>query len=351
MFLSFVNPLIVALQYGGLNFSPFAEPMSSPRPNLTLDERSFEGLLSAAFTIQEYNDRKKGGLTGAPSEADGDTVCRHCGAAKSSGTSRCGSCGLEEFRPGERLQRNWASMWLHSQYQDEWPESSPHTPSAQMSSAHTSEDARSGLLAADGLASESVLPTDDKYSRAHYASQSISTVAEKVAEVHTAFPILTALDAHRIADADSHFNLDSHTGFDLAIATASPEDREQALPLHDRFSAWHVKLRFRRADLYLGLAIFVAAAALLWPAAVPPRRPSALAPWEQALVTLGIAEAPTPVVRPQGDPNANVWIDPHTALYYCQGEELYEKTADGRFSSQHDAQMDRFEPANRAACE
>ena len=95
--------------------------MSSNRPNLTLDERAFEGLLSAAFTIQEHNDRQKQAQPSAVTEAEVSTLCRHCGALKPSVTSPCGTCGLEEFRPGERLQRNWASMWLRSQYQ-EWPE-------------------------------------------------------------------------------------------------------------------------------------------------------------------------------------------------------------------------------------
>jgi hypothetical protein len=117
-----------------------------------------------------------------------------------------------------------------------------------------------------------------------------------------------------------------------------------------RFADWHVKLRFHRADLYLGVAVFVAALALLWPAAGAPR-PAALGPWERALVTLGIVEVPAPVVHFQGDPSLAVWVDPHTALYYCPGEEQYGKTADGRFSPQREAQMDRFEPAGRSACE
>jgi len=109
-------------------------------------------------------------------------------------------------------------------------------------------------------------------------------------------------------------------------------------------------LLFHRSNLYLAGAVLVAALALLWPAAGAPRR-AALSPWERALVTLGLAEAPDPVVHVQGDPGIEVWVDPHTALYYCPGEEQYGKTADGRFSSQHDAQMDRFEPAGRLACE
>ena len=58
--------------------------------------------------------------------------------------------------------------------------------------------------------------------------------------------------------------------------------------LIQRLADWRVRLRFQRADLYLGVAVFVAALALLWPAAVAPR-PAALGPWEKALVALGIA--------------------------------------------------------------
>jgi hypothetical protein len=127
-------------------------------------------------------------------------------------------------------------------------------------------------------------------------------------------------------------------------------DEDAPRSLIQRFGAWHVKLRFQRADLYLGVAVFVAALALLWPVADAPQR-AALGPWERALVTIGIAEAPAPLVHLRGDPGIMVWVDPHSALYYCPGEEQYGKTADGRFSPQREAQMDRFEPASRTACE
>ena len=99
-----------------------------------------------------------------------------------------------------------------------------------------------------------------------------------------------------------------------------------------RLADGRVKLRFRRADLYLGTAIVVAALALLWPAAGSPRR-AALSPWERALVATGLAEAPAPAIHLQGDPGIEVWVDPHSALYYCPGEEQYGKTADGRVSA------------------
>ena len=106
--------------------------------------------------------------------------------------------------------------------------------------------------------------------------------------------------------------------------------------------------RFSAPTFILGAAILVAVLALLWPAAGS-LQPAALSPWERALVTLGIAEVPAPVIHFQGDPGIEVWVDPHSALYYCPGEEQMGKTLGGRLSSQHDAQMDRFEPAGRSA--
>ncbi len=70
---------------------------------------------------------------------------------------------------------------------------------------------------------------------------------------------------------------------------------------------------------------------------------------EKLLVNLGLAEAPPPPVD-MGNPDTQVWVDVHTALYYCPGGDLYGKTADGKFSSQRDAQQDQFQPAKGKAC-
>jgi hypothetical protein len=80
-----------------------------------------------------------------------------------------------------------------------------------------------------------------------------------------------------------------------------------------------------------------------------PSQPS-LTLFERMLVGLGLAEAPpTPVYS--GNPNAQVWEDLHTGLYYCAGSELYGKTPGGKLTSQRDAQLDQFEPAARKTCE
>jgi GAF domain-containing protein len=74
-----------------------------------------------------------------------------------------------------------------------------------------------------------------------------------------------------------------------------------------------------------------------------------LTAFEKLLVSLGLAEPP-PAPSDTGNPETQVWVDVHTALYHCPGSGLYGKTADGRFTTQRDAQQDQFEPANRRVC-
>ncbi len=298
------------------------EVMPSTRPKLTLDEDSFQGLLAAAFTIQQYNERE-GGIDAALSAELNATLGASLGAtknnagAKSTGVRgtdldktavaepsielcpQCGSplagagvpcrvCDAEVFRPGERLQRTWATMWSISQEQGSLPGpgSLPKQgPPEQAGSAH------SDALSAEDL----VLPEANE-------------------------------ESLRILPAD------------VAAAVAdTPRPR--------------LKLRFHRADLYLGMAVLVAFVALLWPTASAGR--SELRPWERVLIAMGIAEAPTSAaaeVQYSGDPNIKVWVDTQAALYYCPGDELYGKSSGGYYTTQHEAQLDRFEPALRRAC-
>jgi hypothetical protein len=128
--------------------------------------------------------------------------------------------------------------------------------------------------------------------------------------------------------------------------------------------------RARRGDFYLAVAVILVAVVIRWgilsnhsagaagsgPSAsgsAARRRPPAdadLSMFDKLLINLGLAEAPeAPEYR--GNPNTQVWIDPHTALYYCPGSELYGKTPKGKFASQHDAQLDQFESASRKACD
>jgi ribosomal protein L40E len=406
------------------------DAMPANRPNLTLDQQFLQELLSAAYTIQEHNDRLSR-KSPAPDvanqlsnpapdpEPQATSVCPHCGVLKPASQTQCARCGPDEFRPGERMQRKWASMWLMSQQQGLWPEASqnhevtsnegtPFELKRGQQSAAASDSAPSGILAvpfenkagrngsdkeidapeytntmgpANGhhgngdrvnggrgngdqgidrvngkLVISKPLPDEFEFKPAFPSNGYPTDAGEDIEQEHEELgdSTLTAPRFHSSA-SDNLFSDDISLA-DESFAETQPSDPSDPMfdsapvSLLQRIADWRVKLRFHRADVYLGTAIFVAALALLWPTAGSSQQ-ATLNPWERALVTLGIAEAPQPVVHLLGDPTIEVWIDPHSALYYCPGEEQYGKTADGRFTSQREAQTDRFEPAGRSACE
>ena len=272
------------------------------------------------------------------------------GSAPNGGeTSRPESGGLDELRPGERLQHNWASMWLMSQERDLHLESSAEDakrpiPQEENEAIHEPGERGVGESGSDDLAL--IQPV---LSQAELKRGALDAGAEGRRTTDAIIKALAPEDMTR-EDAEPAGEPFAEAASDESSPIFSLADGGGASSWMRRLANGRVKVRFRRADLYLGTAILVAALALLWPAASSPRR-ATLSPWERALVAIGIAEAPAPAIHLQGDPGIEVWVDPHTALYYCPGEEQYGKTADGRLSSQHDAQMDRFEPAGRSVCE
>jgi hypothetical protein len=111
-----------------------------------------------------------------------------------------------------------------------------------------------------------------------------------------------------------------------------------------------------RADLYLAGAVAILVLSIGWlahsphPAGVQSKNQQPTLSWfQRILVDLDLAEAPTAPTY-LGNPNAMVWVDLHTALYYCAGAELYGNTAGGKFTTQRDAQIDQFQPAERKTC-
>jgi hypothetical protein len=334
------------------------DAMPSSRRNLTLDEQSFQGLLSAAFVIQEHNDQRKRARR-ALAESDAAMVGQQGNAPHAGETSRSESSGLDEARPGERLQHSWASMWLMSQERDLRPEIPAEVAKRPISQEENDAirergERRVGESGSDDRAVIQSVLRQPELNRAALGEAALdeAELGEAGAESRrTTDSIIEALAPEDSTgeDANSAGEPFGYSASDESSPVFSLADGGGGSWMR-RLAGGRVKLRFRRADLYLGTAILVAALALLWPAASSPRR-AALSPWERALVAIGIAEAPAPVIHLQGDPGIEVWVDPHSALYYCPGEEQYGKTSDGRLSSQHDAQMDRFEPAGRSACE
>jgi hypothetical protein len=129
--------------------------------------------------------------------------------------------------------------------------------------------------------------------------------------------------------------------------------------------------RSRRGDFYLAVAVVLMVAVIRWGVwsshsvratgsgiAVSgsanrhkePAPDADLSLFDKFLISLGLAEAPE-APEYKGNPDTQVWVDLHTALYYCPGSDLYGKTAKGKLSSQRDAQLDQFEPAYRKPCD
>jgi hypothetical protein len=132
-------------------------------------------------------------------------------------------------------------------------------------------------------------------------------------------------------------------------------------------------IRAHRGDLALGASFLLFLVTIIWAissdhpttsadsgkqattasAPAKPRKkpaPPKLSFFDQFLVSTGLAEAP-PAPSYSGNPDIPVWVDVHSALYYCPGADLYGKTPQGKIASQRDAQADQFEPASRKVCD
>lgn len=122
-----------------------------------------------------------------------------------------------------------------------------------------------------------------------------------------------------------------------------------------------------RGDIYLCVAVILVLCVLRWglwsdhsaKATASPTKATAtqrkaaqdtgLSFFDRMLIQLGLAEAPDPPAD-RGNPATQVWVDLHTALYYCPGSDLYGKSPKGKFTTQREAQLDQFEPAYRKVC-
>jgi putative methionine-R-sulfoxide reductase with GAF domain len=143
---------------------------------------------------------------------------------------------------------------------------------------------------------------------------------------------------------------------DLQVAATPAEDEStESTPKTWLLAQW----QNHRAELYLAAAailLVIAIVGLGAPATLNTKKnvnpaTAQLTPLEKLLVATGLAEAPDVPQVYLGNPDTQVWLDVHTALYYCPGSALYGKTNAGRLASQRSAQQDRFDPENNRPCE
>jgi hypothetical protein len=321
--------------------------MSSIRPKLTLDEQSFQDMLAAAFTIQEHNTRRR-----KETQPPAARECKKCGSALENEGPLCPRCSAPEPRPGEELQRKWASLWLMSQEQGLWPD---RTLSTDIEAEASAMIVPSTIVPTRRFPEALAIPVAEEI--AEDDADEVAHPVEWYPDPDKALPTSALSTLRILPDHSDSIVSDSIVDLEPPVPEAAEQSNEYpddapntALSLRDL----RLKLRFHRADFYLVVAIIVSTFVMVWVLSATPAPGAQHKPrlrlWERALISVGLAEAPEPPAR-RGNPNISVWVDPKTALYYCAGEEFYGKAPGGHLATQREAQLDQFEPAGRVPCE
>jgi len=308
-----------------------------------------------------------------------DSKCQHCGNELAPGEVFCGSCGTSRatISHGD-LQNKWATLWRLKKASGQGlansaAESIPTQPVVEKADSPASPSpAAEYYVLPDFILPEKTSSTAPLPIRAEPPA-----LIEKHDEAGPAPPKLQEEAAIHRAEAPVE---------QVAVRKKPVESRVwlrsiAVSPPAVQFKGFWQKnkgfLRRHPGDLALAAALILFLVTIIWAisagnpttsadsgngqaaiagAPVKPKRkpappPPKLTMFEQLLVGMGLAEAPPAAPSYSGNPNIPVWVDVHTALYYCPGSDLYGKTPQGRIASQRDAQMDQFEPASRKVCD
>ena len=348
--------------------------------------------------------------TDASASAVAKSPCWKCGGTLVADEQFCGKCGAPRVSDTEpaSLQRKVASAWHTQQTSQESSRTSHLTaasPTSEVSSTTAASSTYETLLPIqadnthhgdDGEAVE-----DGTGARWPEVS-SLPELEESAPLLAESFDVSAAeepMAKSRPSESTSAESLSSQSQFDeneghhededgveqrsTALVRPQPEDDEivwssaaKAREFLESLSAtrspnplarfWHS----RRGDFYLVIAVILMVAVIRWGiwsnhsvgatggttvsgTATRHKHPAPdadLSLLDKVLIGLGLAEAPE---EPEykGNPDTQVWVDLHTALYYCPGSDLYGKTPKGKLSTQREAQLDQFEPASRKACD
>lgn len=321
----------------------------------------------------------------ASTPAAAKSVCRKCGSKLLAEEQFCGKCGAARTSDGglSSLQSNLASAW---RMQPNEPDPvaamllgrSLSPPEMARVAGHELEHEaglhEAGLhdaeleeeSAGDPLPAPFSLPELQESNP--LATRSLAASVNEEAMAASLLPELQ-LDESLLPGPSS--SLVKHQGDVIWSSAARAREFLESLSATRGPNALSRFWRSRRGDFYLAIAVILVLVVIRWgiwsnhPVGATGRgtavsgnanrgkqpAPDAdLSTFDKILVGLGLAEAPE-TSSYKGNPYTQVWVDLHTALYYCPGADLYGKTPQGKLTSQRDAQLDQFEPANRKACE
>jgi hypothetical protein len=394
----------VNLGLGSRASQPNVKPQTKRAPGQpVLDEEAFQQLLSAAHIMQEHNARLKKQAdsqdaakprtvnsvsasppivppaTPASPKSFQDASCRECGQAVATDETFCGNCGTPTEAANSRsaLQKNWASLWkMHHPADSLAEETAKNSSNGHASTAaHTTDENAPEEI--------DLFPSELEEIVARYAEPGEDErTARKNKSVAFASPAHESEGAE-IAELDEIEHENAETGL-ITTGHHAMVEAEETVAEVEKVSPWGSAAKTRAwfdaikasqpggswlRELWVthggNIAIGLSCLVLLVVIAQWFVRPSAkasnsspqvsqqrqLSPFEELLVTLGLAEVPPAPQVYHGNPDTKVWADTRTALYYCPGAELYGKTQNGKYVSQSDAQRDQYEPATRKACD
>lgn len=336
------------------------------------------------------------------SEPADDSSCKHCGSEMAPGEVFCGSCGTSRSSVSHSdLQSKWATLWNLKKVSGQLSsaESKPYESVIKpLAKPQPYESVIKPLPESQSYESVIKPLPESEITKSEAPSELFSQAASNVHENPTPSGLEPALSApgHSGENDSLGSKLLSETTA-MEASSPAPVPGEQGLvakadqepvvlhsiatpaPPPTRLGTFWEKhkdfIKKHPGDLALGAAASLFLITILWAVSSnnpttsadsgaqgttaatpvkPKRRQAPPAPklsfFDQVLVGLGLAEPP-PAPSYSGNPEVPVWIDVHTALYYCPGADLYGKTPQGKIASQRDAQMDQFEPALRKVCD
>jgi putative methionine-R-sulfoxide reductase with GAF domain len=311
--------------------------------------------------------------------------CWKCGGTLIAEEQFCGKCGAPRVSDTEptSLQHKVASAW-HMQQTSQQSSAASHLSAASPTSAalnpmqadntqHGDDDEVEGDGAVRG-AQVSSSPAFEESAPAFAESLEASAAEETIAKSLSSESRLDESEGHDEEGLQQRSTaLVKPQAQDEEIVWSSAAKAREFLESLSATRSPNPLARFwrsRRGDFYLAIAVILMVAVIRWGiwsshsvgatggttvsgTAIRHKRPAPdadLSMMDKVLIGLGLAEAPE---EPEykGNPDTQVWVDLHTALYYCPGSDLYGKTAKGKLSTQREAQLDQFEPASRKACD
>ena len=302
-------------------------------------------------------------------------VCPKCGHELVGEENFCGNCGSPRSSDygTNNLQSKVASFWNMQQAMKNNPDAPPANGAVvQEQSPTTLDEAGAEEPVTDAIEPRISKPAAFTENLPNDSAESSDLIeVEGGADFENAAHSDLEVPMHSVAEdaveaPGSTALVKSERGAAWSSA-ATTLDFFQRLAAARNRGLWSEFWNTRRGDIYLAIAVVLMLGVIRWaiwsshsvsatgnPAANAAHHrvaPDAdLSLFDRVLIKLGVAEAPDPP-QYKGNPRTQVWVDLHTALYYCPGADLYGKTQKGRFSSQREAQLDQFEPAYRKACD